>query len=499
MPEAQKQFDFSRGAQLAALRRLRLPDGVSKDGSNVRSATLLAVLRAIDDRCGKNGEQWWDQATLAAQSHLGVRQLGKAIHVLESMHLIHKQDTRRGGARRLVISIDWQTVFSDAEPYQDPTILAAWGLLPSEETTDSNSALDEFNSALDEFNSALSAEFNSAPGAELIRHLVPNSLLSKTPIHPPTLDEGEGVGGKFSVVSNQQSAGRQGGDERETASNVHVHNSEDDAWNAVDRGKVRCDGYDKERCRERNAGDEVADRWQGSHAVGELVSQGNRGVFQQSRRNQLISGPQPSTINPQRSPSPMPTRTIDPRERELIRRLVRLRVGSAVATLREALRIGYSCDQVAAILDWFDRESLTDPETGKTVRPYHPGQIVIRLRDEFATDAPPDCGKWGVRTAEWSALKQRLDGPKPDPGRVPDLSRSKRSAIVESLTREQVVFCLEVLASGDGPDVPRAVKCLAWVERHWPADLHPQPLIPPPAVFKFLMEFDVESILKGMR
>lgn len=129
MPSHQTQCDFSRGAQLSALRRLRLPDGVAKDGSTVSAGKLLAVLRVIDDRCGKNGEQWWDQATLATQTGFSVRTLSKALQVLESMHLIDKQDTRRGGARRLVISIDWQTVFGDVEPFQDPTILATWGVI----------------------------------------------------------------------------------------------------------------------------------------------------------------------------------------------------------------------------------------------------------------------------------------------------------------------------------------------------------------------------------
>jgi hypothetical protein len=74
---------------------------------------------------------------------------------------------------------------------------------------------------------------------------------------------------------------------------------------------------------------------------------------------------------------------------------------------------------------------------------------------------------------------------------------SRRAAVVEGLSRAQVVFCLEVLASGDGPDVPRAVKCLAWVETNWLSTENR--LIPPTNVIKFLMQFRIEEILREFR
>lgn len=191
---------------------------------------------------------------------------------------------------------------------------------------------------------------------------------------------------------------------------------------------------------------------------------------------------------------PMPTRTVDPREQAIISRLIALDVGSARATLRESLRIGYTIEAIEAILGWYESLILFDPETQERVIPYWPGSLVIRLRDEDARRAEPSQGKWGGRRAEWTALKARLDA-KPAAGRVPDQLFARRSALVETLNRSQVIFCLEVLASGDGPDVPRAVKCLAWVESNWAEDLNL--LIPPPAVFKFLMQFDVEQIMRG--
>jgi hypothetical protein len=392
LEDDQRRFDFPRGAQLAALRALRLPDGIPRSGSNVRASTLLAVLRVIDDRSGKNGEQWWDQGTIGKQAGISSRTVSKAMQVLESMDLIAKTDTRRGGARRLVVSINWQTVFADREACQDPTILASWGLFEP--------ALDDgFNSELVEVNSELSSEFNSERGSQLIRNGVPNSLLSKATKNPLTLSEGEGVS-----------------------------------------------GFD----------------------------------------SQLRTSEGPA----------MPTRIIDPRERELIRRLVDLGVGSAAATLREALRIGYRCETVAAVLEWFESETLVDPVTGERVRPYHVGQLVTRLRDEFATDARPECGQWGGRRGEWTALKLRLSAPKAAAGRVPDLSAARRAAVVEGLTRAAVLRVLEVLASGDGPDVPRAVKCLAWIDANWlPTENR---LIPPANVIRFLMQFNIEAILKGV-
>lgn len=193
----------------------------------------------------------------------------------------------------------------------------------------------------------------------------------------------------------------------------------------------------------------------------------------------------------------MPTRTIDPREQTLIERLIALDVGDARRAVREALWIGYTVEAIAGILDWYESLILTDPETNERVIPYWPGSIVIRLRDDDARKAEPSQGKWGGRRAEWTALKARLSNSKPAAARVPDLSTARRSAVVECLSRAQVIFCLEVLASGDGPDVPRAVKCLAWVQANWSESMNV--LIPPPAVFRFLMQFDVERILKGMK
>lgn len=187
----------------------------------------------------------------------------------------------------------------------------------------------------------------------------------------------------------------------------------------------------------------------------------------------------------------MPTRVIDPRERDLIKRLVDLGVGSAVATVREARRIGYSCEAVAAVLDWFEAETLTDPTTGERVRPYHVGQLVTRLRDEYATEAQPDCGKWGGRTADWSALKLRLKSTT-GPSRVPDYSLTRRAGVIESLTREQVEQILQELIDRGGTLGDRARKCLDWMATGWPdgANL----IVPPGNVTRFLMQVDVEAI-----
>lgn len=188
----------------------------------------------------------------------------------------------------------------------------------------------------------------------------------------------------------------------------------------------------------------------------------------------------------------MPTRSIDPRERELIRRLVDLGVGSAVSTLREALRIGYSCEAVAGILDFYERETLTD-DAGALVRPYYVGQLVTRLRDEYATEARPDCGKWGGRTAEWSALKLRLNPVKPAGPRVPDLSLTRRAGVIESLTRDQVLAILDELIDRGGDMAERAGKCGAWMVTGWPEGANR--LVPPENVTRFLMQVDVERIL----
>jgi hypothetical protein len=470
LEDDQRRFDFSRGAQLAALRALRLPDGIPRSGSKVRASTLLAVLRVIDDRAGKNGAQWWDQATLGKQAGISSRTVSKAMQVLESMNLIEKIDTRRGGARRLVVSINWQTVFADREPFQDPTILESWGLLEP--------ALDDgFNSELDVFNSELSSEFNSERGSQLIRNGVPNSLLNKSTRNPLTLDEGGGAGESFEDFESTETGSY------EYSERTQQHRS----CIVIENGSA-------ELCL-TPAGRTHKDRLGAGEIDGSGLPGRNQEAIPARSQRDRQKYHQPSAISYE--PSTMPTRTIDPRERELIKRLVDLGVGSAAATLREALRIGYSCEAVVAVLDWFEAETLTDPETGERVRPYHAGQLVTRLRDEYATDTRPDCGKWGGRRGEWTALKARLSDPKPSAGRVPDLSMSRRAAVVEGLSRAQVVFCLEVLASGDGPDVPRAVKCLAWVETNWLSTENR--LIPPTNVIKFLMQFRIEEILWEFR
>ena len=494
LEDDQRRFDFPRGAQLAALRALRLPDGIPRSGSKVRASTLLAVLRVIDDRSGKNGEQWWDQGTIGTQAGLSSRTVSKAMQVLESMDLITKTDTRRGGARRLVVSINWQTVFSDREPCQDPTILASWGLFEP--------ALDDgFNSELVEVNSELSSEFNSERGSELIRNGVPNSLLSKATKNPPTLHEGGRASECFDSGTGREC------DDTETGT----------AGSVLSFASALCEGRTAAGA-DRAAGEPLVNAVEtiapaSYPTVREAMAGKSGSLFPVPRSFRVPAGAEPADdprtrgIAPRVNepaarnvstlePSNMPTRIIDPRERELIRRLVDLGVGSAAATLREALRIGYRCETVAAVLEWFESETLVDPVTGERVRPYHVGQLVTRLRDEFATDARPECGQWGGRRGEWTALKLRLSAPKAAAGRVPDLSAARRAAVVEGLSRAAVLRVLEVLASGDGPDVPRALKCLAWINANWlPTENR---LIPPANVIRFLMQFNLEAILKGV-
>lgn len=417
MPQQQRQFDYDRGAQLAALRALSIPDGVARDGSGVTAGTALAVLRAIDDRIGSRpkkepgrsqwtGETWVDQVTIGKQVGKSARTVAKAVQVLESMRLLNVLDTRRGGARRLVISIDWGTVFGDAV-FQDPTFLVEWGVLPgdgpkNEEPRTTN--WGGFNSEVNIFNSEVTSEFNSEATSELIRKPLPNSLYRLSTKISPTLS---GVGG-----------------------------------------------------------------WEGIRSSKETTNE------------------EPATTNA------VMIRTIDPNEDRLTDRLVNLGVGSARATVQEALRIGYTAEAIDAVIDRYESSALVDPDRGETVFAWWPGSLVGRLRDVDARFARPECGKWGPRSAIWTALELRLKngGLSADPRGGSTNQLAKRREVIRGLNRDQVIQILGAIETGHEL-AERARKCLEWVQRAW----KPEMVVPTPpqAVREFLALVDVEAILGG--
>jgi hypothetical protein len=189
-------------------------------------------------------------------------------------------------------------------------------------------------------------------------------------------------------------------------------------------------------------------------------------------------------------------RTIDPREDELTGRLVDLGVGSARATVREALRIGYTADAIAAVIDRYEHSALVDPATGETVLAWWPGSLVGRLRDVDARNARPECGKWGPKRAEWTALELRLkSGPVREA--TTDNRIIGRMNAINALTRDQVVQVLQLVADDRAnPLAVRAANCLAWVLSAWKPEMDLP--CPPAVVGRFLALVDVEAIL-GVR
>lgn len=186
----------------------------------------------------------------------------------------------------------------------------------------------------------------------------------------------------------------------------------------------------------------------------------------------------------------MPTRTIHPAEDSLTRRLVALGVGSARATVQEALRIGFTPEAVAAILEWFEGQGRTDLK-GQVWYPYSPQQLVWRLRDADARDAKPEHGNWkGGKCAIWGSLDP--DPPARTPKGKDDIRAgpTPHSRFFDGLDREKCRTLVQRLAQSPDPLGLRCRKLVDLFDAAWPIGY----LTVPPAIRKLLTLFPLERL-----
>ena len=120
--EGQQQIDFDRGAQLAVLREIELPERLTGLGASVSPATAMSVLRAIDDHQRDGSKCWPSLETLAKACKLkSIKTVRRAIAALESLGLLTTWEERdERGWRRKCYRIEWLTVFTwGCEPAPD--------------------------------------------------------------------------------------------------------------------------------------------------------------------------------------------------------------------------------------------------------------------------------------------------------------------------------------------------------------------------------------------
>jgi hypothetical protein len=401
------QLDRNRGEQLKAIDGLaaRLQPGIARDGYSVSVQALVSLMTKFDSLTSPQRPYTWHGiAHWSGMTGLSPKQCSRAISVLQSLQLIEARVTWVAfGKRGMKIKINWSTVFEAGPITQDSEDLALWTARKTRQRTlfaPRRTPKQTPPVSVSETDTMSATATDTMSVSE--RDIVSVSSISNPQTYSPNHPQGGGVDEDFELTTETRRHGDEGQIQRGAMVRSFVGKGALCRSVRTPRQEISVDGPER--------------------TARETGANGSLRVVEIDKRAEVTN---PSHQPPATSHKPSPMRITLPANFDtLVKFCVLLGISSARSICKQSLEVGYTPDQIAEILNWYESQLIVEQHLSETNGPsrtarypYSAAQLACRLRDPDGIGVSPELGNWkGGQCGIWSSLAPKTT---PNPRKQP--------------------------------------------------------------------------------